>query len=181
MPLGPFGDIGPCQVEWNDIVITSIHEDGATFRCTMNTADVKEAEYGTGVVDSVATGYEPVEFEAPFTRTTFGNLQRLLPGSSISGGSLASGAITAHAGTMVGTPLYDLSKELIVKRIVNGIVDTDTKRWLHLFKTYPIPRFDIPYNLSGQRGFMVLFKVFPRQTAGGNDPIGATWRIGGAQ
>jgi len=181
MPLGPFGDIGPCQIEWNDIVITSIHEDGATFRCTMNTAPVKEAEYGVAEIDSVGTGYDPVEFEAPFTRVTFGNLQRLLPGSSISGGSLASGAVTAHAGTKVGTPLYDLSHELIVKRIVNGIVDSDTKRWLHIFKTYPIPRFDIPYNLSGQRAFMVLFKAYPLQVASGNDPIGATWRVGGAE
>lgn len=182
MPLGPFGDIGPCQLNWNAWAITSIHEDGCTFRCTMNTAPVKEAEYGLAEVDSVATGYEPVEFESPFTRITFGNLQRLLPGSDISGGSIASGIVTLQAGAKVGTPLYDLSHELIVKRIVNGIVDTDTKRWLHLFKAYPIPRFDIPFNLSGQRAFMVLWKVYPLQAAGaGDDKVGATWRVGGPE
>ncbi len=176
MPISPFGDLGPCEVEWNDTTITAIHEDGAVFRLAMSSADIKEGAYGTSIVDSVGTGYEQCEVEVPFTRVTFTNLQKLIPGSSLSG----STEVMGHAKTIVGTPLYDLSKELIVKRIVNGIADTDTSRWLHLFKTYPIPRFDIPYNISGQRGFIVVFKAFPLQAASGNDPIGATWRIGGA-
>jgi hypothetical protein len=177
MPISPFGDLGPCEIEWGGTTITAIHEDGASFRLTMSSVDIKEGAYGTSPVDSVGTGYDQCEVEVPFTRVTYGNLQKLIPGSSMS----SSYDITGHAKSIVGTPLYDLSKELIVKRIVNGIADTDTKRWLHLFMTYPIPRFDIPYNISGQRGFMVLFKVFPLQSASGNDPIGATWRIGGAQ
>ena len=182
MPIGPFGDIGPCQLSWYGWTITSIHEDGANFRVAMSTADVHEAEYGTGAVDSVATGYEQCEFEAPFTRITFGNLQRLTPGSSLSGGSITTtGAVTGHGSTAVGRTLYSASHELIVKRIVDGVTDTDTQRWLHLFKTYPIPRYDLVWTLEGQRAFMVLFKVFPLQAAVGNDKIGSTWRAGGAE
>ena len=81
---------------------------------------------------------------------------------------------------MIGTSLYDLSYELIVKRIENGIAEATGHNWLHLFKTYPIPRFDIPWKAAdGQRGFMVIFKAFPLQVASGKDKIGATWRIGG--
>lgn len=178
MPISPFGDLGPCEIEWNNTTITAIHDDGASFRLTMSVADIKEGAYGTSIVDQVGTGYEQCEVEVPFTRVTFANLQKLIPGSSLSG----SLAVMGHGGTIVGTSLFALSAELIVKRITGGIADTDQSRWLHLFKTYPIPRFDIPFNVSGQRGFMVLFKAFPLQTATTvGDPIGATWRIGGPQ
>jgi hypothetical protein len=182
--ISPFGDLGPCEIEWDDRTITAIHEDGAVFRLVMSTADIKEGAYGTSVVDMVGTGYEQCEVEVPFTRITFGNLQRLVPGSSLSGNNslTASGGVIGHAGTMVGTPLYDLSHELIVKRIVNGVAEADGTNWLHIFKTFPIPRFDIPFNVAGQRGFIVLFKAFPLQVASSAaDPIGATWRIGGTK
>jgi hypothetical protein len=106
MPISPFGDIGPCQLNWYTTAIASLLEDGASFRLAMSTADVKEAEYGNTIVDSIGTGYEQVEFEAPFTRLTFTNLQKLIPGSSISGGSLH---VTGHGSTIVGTSLYALS------------------------------------------------------------------------
>jgi hypothetical protein len=176
MPVGPFGDLGPCEIEWNDTTITAIHEDGAEFNLTMGTADIKEGAFGASIVDKVATGYELCEVKAPFTRLTYANLQKLIPGSSVSG----SYAVRGHGGNMVGTSLYDLSYELIVKRIVNGVADTTGHYWLHLFKTYPIPNFNIPFRFAdGQRGFMVTFPAFPLQAASNMDAIGATWRIGG--
>ncbi len=168
--LGPLGDVGPCQIDWNSVAIASCME-GASFRFTMGFAEVREAEHGLLAVDAVFTGMEQVEFEVPLTRITYTNLASLIPGSSRSGES-GSGGIEVYSNR-VGTTMYSSAKELIVKRIVNGVVDTDQARWLHLRKTYPIPRFDVPYNLEGQRGFMVLFKAFP--DASNSDLV---WHIG---
>ena len=169
MALGPLGDIGPCQLNWNSFVITSV-QDGATFRHTTGFADVKEAEHGVTPVDAVFTGYDACEFEAPFTRITYANLTSLIPGASNSGGE--SGNIQVFSNR-VGTTMYSSAQELIVKRIVNGVVDTEQKYWLHFPKTYPVPLFDVPYTVDGQRGFMVLFKVFPNATDNN-----MTWHIG---
>lgn len=162
--MGPFGDLGPCQLNWNSVAIASLLE-GATFRYTVGIADIREAEHGVFCVDAVFTGVEVAEFMAPFTRTTYANLSTLLPGSTRSGeGSVTgsgSGAVEVYSN-LVGTTLFDLSQELIVKRIVGGVPSTDTTRWLHIVKTYPIPQFEMLYNFAdGQRGFMVKFKVFP--------------------
>ena len=159
MPLGPLGDVGPCQLWWGDTpaAIASV-QDGATFRYSMSVADVKEAEHGMCAVDGVFQGCDAVEFEAPFTRVTYANLTSLIPGASNSGGE--SGNIQVF-NNRVGTTMYSSAYELIVKRIVNGVVDTSQQYWLHFPKAYPIPQFDVPYTLDGQRGFMVLFKVFP--------------------
>ena len=171
--LGPLGDVGPCQLNWaaggTPTAIASIHEGGATFRFAMGFTDVHEAEHGVTPVDAVFTGFEQVEFEAPFTRITYANLAIIIPGSTQSGGE--SGNVEVYCNR-VGTPMYDSAQELIVKRIVNGVVDTEQKHWLHLPKSYPVPQFDIPYTLDGQRAFMVLFKVFPDATSG------LTWHIG---
>ena len=132
--------------------------------------DVKEAEFGNTPLDGTFTGYDQVEFEAPFTRLTYANLATVIPGASNSGGE--SGNVVVYANAIVGQSLVAVAQELIVKRIVLGVVDTVQKRWLHLPLAYPIPQFDIPYNLNDQRGFMVLFKVYA------NESTGVVWHIG---
>ena len=171
MGLGPFGDIGPCQIYWNDTAIASLLEGGATFRFTGSVSpDVKEAEFGNTPLDGTFTGYEQVEFEAPFTRLTYANLAKIIPGGSNSGGESGNVAVFAHQ--IVGASLVGAASELIVKRIVSGVVDTSQKYWLHIPLAYPIPQFDIPYNLNDQRGFMVLFKCYANETTG------LVWHVG---
>jgi len=167
MAIGPLGDIGPCQIYWG-AAITSVLE-GATFRFNMTYSDVKEAEHGDAPVDAVFRGYDACEFECPMTRITYAHLASLIPGASQSGGE--SGNIQVFSNR-VGATMYDSAAELIVKRLVNGVVDTEQKYWLHIPKAYPVPQFDIPYNLDGQRAFMVLFKGFPDATTG------LTWHVG---
>ena len=167
MPIGPLGDIGPCQIYWGG-AITSVLE-GATFRFTMEYADVKEAEHGVTAVDSVFKGFGACEFECPLTRITYANLATIIPGASNSGGESGSMSVWSNR---VGTTMYSSAAELIVKRLVNGVVDTEQQYWLHLPKTYPVPQFDIPYDLDTQRGFMVLFKGFPVTASG------LTWHVG---
>jgi len=124
MALGPLGDIGPCQLDYNLTPIASLLEGGATFRFAGGVSpDVKEAEFGNTPLDGIFTGYEQVEFEAPFTRLTYANLATLIPGASNSGGE--SGNVEVYADKIVGTSLVSVAKELIVKRIVAGVVDTD--------------------------------------------------------
>lgn len=167
MPIGPLGDVGPCQIDWNSTAITSVME-AATFRYTMGFVDVKEAEHGVCAVDAVFQGTEVAEFECPLTRVTYGNLASLIPGATQSGGE--SGNIEVFSNR-VGTSMYDSAQELIVKRIIDGAVTAAQDNWLHIVKTYPVPQFDIPYNLDGQRAFMVLFKAFP-------DSTGLIWHVG---
>lgn len=165
------GDIGPCIVQWNSETVATVHEDGARFRHSVETADVKEAMHGNAPVDSVIIGFGPAEFECPFTRITWADLARMMPGGSHSGVS-GSGTLLVRS-RVTGTTLYSLAQELIVKRIVGGIADTDASRWLHIPKAYPIPNFDIPYNLTDQRGFMVTFKAFPDA-----DDSDLVWHVG---
>ena len=169
--LGPLGDVGQCQIYFG-AAITSVKE-GATFRFSQGYSPVKDAENGNAEVDGVLTGVELVEFECPLTRITYANLSRLIPGSSYSGATTSGGIIARTLG-IVGTTMYANATELIVKRLVAGVVDTDKSKWLHIPKAYPIPQFDVPYTIDGQRGFMVLFKGFPDPTTG------VVWHIGEA-
>lgn len=167
--MGPFGDLGPCIISWGGTDITEA--DSAIFRCTFTSEFVYDAAHGSMPVDGVFTGMEPVEVEVPFTRTSYANLTTVLPGSTFSGSGY-SGAVEVRSNR-VGTTMYGDADELIVKRIVNGIADTDETKWLHVFKTYPIPNFEVQYDLNNQRVFTVTFKAFPDQDT--NDQV---WRIG---
>ena len=160
MPLGPLGDLGPVAVSFNNVDLGTYHET-ANFRYSETSVDVKEASNGQAAVDAVLTGSGPCEVDIPFTRQTYAQLLAVLPGGSASGG--ASGGIKVK-NRLVGTSMYDNSHQLILKRIVNGVADTDTSNWLTIPHAYPIPHFDVPFDSAAQRTFLVTFKGFPDAT-----------------
>ena len=161
MPVGPLRDLAPCAIDWSGSAITSVKE-GAIFKTEFDFADIFEAEHGKCAVDAIYTGISMCTFEAPMTRLTYANLAKLIPGASNSGGE--SGNVKVW-NKNVGTSLYTGAQELIVKRIVAGVADTVQQYWLHFPKAAMVPRFDIPYNLDEQAGFLVVFKCFPDATS----------------
>jgi len=160
MPLGPLRDLGPIALSWTS-ALTSVM-DGAAFRTEYGSGDVFEAESGKCAVDAIVAGVSLCEVHTPLTRLTYANLARIIPGHSQSGGE--SGNIKVYSHLSVGVSMYDGAAELIVKRIVNGAVDTSQQHWLHLPKAYPVPRFDVTLDVEGQAGFLVVWRCFPDAT-----------------
>lgn len=170
--MAPFGDLGPCEVWWNSSKVATVGEDGVNFHSVVESEDVKEAEHGNLPVDTVLTGFGNVSLDVPFTRIGYSDLASLMPGGTYSAGLSGETLIKVYSA-FTGTSLYDSAAETIVKRIVASTTDTDTNRWLHFPKSYPIPDFDILYNATGQRIYMVHFKVFPDAS---NSNL--TWHVG---
>uniref|UniRef100_A0A6M3JWB5 Uncharacterized protein n=1 Tax=viral metagenome TaxID=1070528 RepID=A0A6M3JWB5_9ZZZZ len=168
MAMGPLGDLGPVTVTYNNVDLGSYFET-VRFRFSETSADVKEALHGQAAVDAVLTGHGPVEVDVPFTRQTYANLMKVLPGGSNSGGE--SGNIKVKNRT-VGTTMYANSYELILKRVVAGVADTLQQYWLHFPKAFPVPHFDVPFDNGTQRAFLVTFKAFPDATSK------LSWHIG---
>lgn len=156
MPLGPSRDLGPCIVEWGTTDLGAYWEE-LRVRFEVGAADVFEALFGTMPVDSVITGVSAMEVTAPFTRITLANLASIIPGGSESG---SSGVVVYDN---VGASLYDLAKPLFIKPVVNGVAAANGN-WLKIEKTYPIPNYDLAYNLKDQRVYPTTFKCFPHAT-----------------
>ena len=168
MPLSPLGDLGPVIVSWGGTDL-STHFGTCNFRHSETNADVREALHGQASVDAIHTGNGPCEFDIPCTRMTYAQLAAVLPGGSQSGGE--SGNVLDF-NNKIGRSMYENAAELIVKRIVDGIADTDRSKWLHIPKSYPVPMFDVPFDLDTQRAFLVTFKGFPDATTK------LSWHIG---
>lgn len=156
MPLGPARDLGPCIIEWGATDLGAYWED-VRFKFETGSADVFEAAMGNMPVDAVFTGASVVEVTVPFTRITLANLALIIPGGSVSG---SSGVVVYDN---VGTSMYDLAKPLFIKPVVNGVAVVNGN-WLKIEKTYPIPNYDLAYNLKDQRVYPTTFKCFPVAT-----------------
>jgi len=160
MPLSPLGDLGPAIISWSGTDLPQQFGQ-VSFRHSETSSPVVEGAGGTASVDIIHTGCGPCEVDIPATRATYAQLAALLPGGSNSGGE--SGNVLAF-NNRVGLSKYSNAAELIVKRIVNGIADTDRTKWLHIPKAYPEPHFDVPYDLDNQRAFLVTFQGMPDET-----------------
>lgn len=157
--MGPIRDLGPCLVAWGATDLGAIFGD-VKFAYSDQAVDIFEAAFGQTPVDSVFVGAGLVEVVVPFTRSTLANLLLLIPGSSSSG---AGSGLKVNANS-VGKTMYDLSKPLFVKPVVNGVAVANGS-WLRLEHAYPMPEFDITFNNADQRVYNVRFKGFPDATS----------------
>lgn len=164
MGLGPTRDLGPAIVEWGATNIAEIFDE-VRWTLTGESADVFEMIYGATPVDGVFLGYSANEITVPATRIALSTLATLLPGGTNSGG--ASGAVemkVAGTGAELGRSMYDNGLPLFVKAIVDGIAVANGK-WLRLEHTYPVPNFDVVFNLRDQRVYGLTFKAYPDATS----------------
>jgi len=160
---GPLEDLGPAKVTWGTTVLDTYEE--VKFTLTGESADVFENVYGATPVDSIFLGYSECTALVPATRLTLGNLQKLLPGGSISG----SGLVRTNSDIAVGISHYDKGHPLIIQPIIDGVASTT--KGLRLERVYPVPNFEISFNLTAQRVYAITFKAHP-------DSTGILWSAG---
>jgi len=158
--MGPVLDLGPAIVQWGGDTISEIFEE---VRLTLTGADpgvVKEAIYGDTPVDRILLGYSECNVTVPATRVTLALLATLLPGGSLSGTT----GVVLKPGNIVGLSMYDNGLPLIIKPIVNGVAIANGS-WMRLERTYPLPNFDVVFNLRDQRVYGLTFHAHPSGTS----------------
>ncbi len=157
--MGPTRDLGPAIVEWGTNDISEIFEE---VRLTLTGADpgeVFEALHGATPVDSIVAGYSACSVTVPATRITQAKLAAILPG-----GTVSTSGVCIDVTTIVGISMYDNGLPLFIKPIVAGVA-ADNGTWMRLERTYPIPNFDVAFNLRDQRVYGITFKAHPDATS----------------
>ena len=164
MGFGPTRDLGPAIAVWGSTEIQEIFDE---IRWTLTGEDAKVMEmlYGATPVDDIFLGYSACEITIPATRITLATLATLLPGGTNSGGSTGAVQVkAAGAGAEVGRSMYEEGLPLFIKPIVDGVAAANGK-WLRLEHTYPVPNFDVVFNLRDQRVYGLTFKACPDATS----------------
>jgi hypothetical protein len=159
--MNPLGDLGPCAVIFGVDLGATL--GGVIFRHTEESTPVKEDQSGVSAINEIKVGYS-CEVEVPLTRSSLGQLSKVIGNSTYTGKAL-------RVGVAVGISLLENAKQLILKPIVNNIVSTDPTEWLTIHKAYPKVDLEVVYNSEGQRVYKCIFKVFP-------DENKQLWRIG---
>ena len=168
----PFQDLGPCSVTW-DLATLNVALNptfgGVRFRDTLLHVGIKEDGQGETDVDAVDTG-RTVGVEVPMTRFSLAQLNQVIGGSTLNGTKL-------DVANSVGNPLLALSKEILIKPMIDNVPTPTTTKWVHFHRCYPLIDLDIVFDNSEQRVAKVLFKVFPDDLSGN---VGKMYRFGPA-
>ena len=169
MPKLPMGDIGPCEVVW-DYGGTPVNLSPFLGRVSLTGEDsvskVFEETYGDAAVDGVFSG-SVLALQIPMTRSTLAQLETALPGTDLNGG----GTILTLSN-LCGGAMYENAKAIVIKPIVNRVASTDHSKWSHIYKAHPMRAFELGFDRSGQRTFVVKFMVFPSLESGQEGKFG---------
>lgn len=168
----PNRDLGPCSVIWDPSGVNlelNPTFGGVLFRDEVADEDIHEDQAGITIVDGVHTG-RIVEATVPLTRSSLAQLQAVIKGSTAT-------ATNLKVKNWVGGNQFPLSKELILKPIVDNVPTADTKEWLHIHRAYPKSNLEFVYNNADQRVTNVIFKAFPDDESG---QVRHMWRMGPA-
>ncbi len=158
----PIKDLGPCAVIFDGVDLGST-QGGVIFRHTESSKEVNTDQLGSTPADLIKTGAQ-CSIEVPLTRTSLGQLAKVVGSSSYTGSRLRVKIAT-------GISLLDNAKVLILKPIENGVTSIDSSRWLTVQKAYAKADFEIAYGNENQRIYKVVFTAFP-------DANNELWRIG---
>ncbi len=157
----PIKDLGPCEVNFDGVSLGATM-GGVIFRHTEESRPVREDQQGVTNVDELKVGVS-CEIEVPLTRSSLGQLSKVIGNSTYTGTKL-------EVGVVVGESLLDHAKVLILKPIIDSVVSTDERTWLTVYKAYPRADLELTYNYENQRVYKVIFKAFPDGTK--------FWKIG---
>ena len=170
MPASPIRDLGPCCVVWDpdgtNLELSPMFGD-VYFRSEDQSEPIHEDGEGVHPVDDVMTG-RIVELQIPMTRSDLDQLNTVIAGSVKVGNVLT-------ISNRVGQAVFEDSKEIILKPMEDNVCTDTKKEWLRILRCYPMHAFEIPYNLSTQRIFNVVFKVYRDDTVGQSGEI---WKFG---
>ena len=174
MGFGPTRDLGPAVAVWGSTSIDEVFDE-IRWTLTGESAMVTELLYGATPVDHVFMGYTECSVVLPATRMLVATLATLLPGAINSGG--AGGAVVGlakGASGPVGNSEFENGLPLFIKPVVAGVAAANGK-WLRLERTYPVPNFDVVFNVADQRVYGLTFKAHPQEFTAG---IGQLWSAG---
>ena len=155
----PNRPLGPCVVIWDGRsvdgapVIFSKTFGGVFFRYEELRAAVKRDQAGETDVDEVTTGAVNPELEVPLTQEEISKLVECFANSEVA-------ATTLKVSNPVGEEIYPLTRQVIVKPIVNGVISTTETEWLYIHRAFPRITMEQAYDNSGQRTVKVIFKGF---------------------
>jgi hypothetical protein len=97
--------------------------------------------------------------EVPMARSTLLQLVGVLPGAALVGNVLTF-------SNKCGSSMYDVAVPICLKPIIDGVVSTDKKSWILVYKCHAYRSFELPFDRATQRVHLVKFKVFPMQESG---------------
>ncbi len=152
--------LGPSVIVWDgrgvDGTPVEFHMTfgGVFFRYEELRAPIQRDQAGLTHVDEATTGVINPELEAPFTQELLTKLKLCYANSAAVAGSL-------RISNPVGEAVFVRSRQVIVKPITNGIVETDTEEWLYIHRAFPRVSMEQVYDNAGQRVTKVFFKGFP--------------------
>lgn len=162
MPKLPFGDKGPCEVIWNygesGAMLLGSTLGGVTLNMETEVSDINEDQEGTAAVDAIHTG-STVTLEATFTRSSLEQIAEML-NTAVEDGQIVP------IENQIGCDMYDEAKAIVLKPLCGNVVSDDPAEWIHLYRCYPIPGFELPFDVDTQRTIPITFKVFVSQESG---------------
>lgn len=165
MPALPIKDMGPCEIVFKYGETDALNLGpflGATlFKGETNVQDIQEERYGDAAVDAIMTG-TIATLECRMTRSTLEQLDEVLN----AGGILGSTTEYIKLKNQLGCEMYDIAYAVVIKPICDNVVSTDCSEWVHIYKAFPVPGWELTWDRSTQRVFPIKFKVFVSQESG---------------
>lgn len=176
MPSLPIRDMGPCEVVWGYGESAAMNLGpflGATlYKGETHISDILEERYGDAAVDAIMIG-TVATIELRMTRSTLAQLSEVL-----SAGYLSGQVLTLK--NQLGCEMYDIAKAVVIKPICDNAVSTEPSEWVHIYKAFPVPGWDLTWDKSTQRVFPILFKVFVSQESGQEGEFGTLGMASGS-
>ena len=176
MPALPIKDMGPCEVVWGYGESGAMNLGpflGATlYKGETHIADILEERYGDAAVDAIMIG-TVATLELRMTRSTLAQLDEILSAGYTSGQVLT-------LKNQLGCEMYDISKAVVIKPICDNAVSIEPSEWVHIYKAFPVPSWDLTWDKSTQRVFPIMFKVFVSQESGFEGEFGTLGMASGS-
>ena len=172
MPALPVKDMGPCEVVWGYGESGAINLGpflGATiYKGETGSQDILEERYGDAAVDAIMTG-TVATLELKMTRSTLAQLNEVLSAGGVQTSGDHNYLILKN---QLGCEMYDIAKAVVIKPICDNAVSTDPSEWIHIYKAFPVPGWELTYDKSTQRVFPIMFKIFVSQESGEEGEFG---------
>ncbi len=174
----PVKDIGPCVVVWDGAEVdgpaVTFHKTfgGVFFRYEELQVPVKRDQAGETEVSAVTTGVTNPELEVPLTQEDCARLQRCFA-NAVAGST--GGVDYLKVRNPVGKDIFPFARQVIVKRIEDGIVSTTQGEWLYIHRAFPRITMEQGWDNTAQRTVKVMFKGYPDDISGRQHEM---WRYG---
>lgn len=164
----PMGDISAAEIIFDpageNLELTP-HFGAINLRMEDTINAVQVEGWGDSEVDGVFGG-TVMELEIPCTRSDYEKLQKILLGE------LVEADKTVKLVAKSGCAMYDNAKLLYIKPECDGVANPDTSTWIQLFHVHPYRRWELTYDRSTQRTFMVGCKIFISHISGQQGEFG---------